>query len=143
MYLEYEKLCEKGLLHTVRLILEQVQKQGLKEPHHFYITFATTHPNVQMPPYLMDEYPEEMTIVLQHQFSNLKVYDHLFSVDLSFNDQEESVVIPFSSLISFSDPSENFVLEFTPELKSETHNKAGEEQSQKEKVVSLDRFRKK
>lgn len=143
MYLEYEKLCEKGLLHTVQLIMEQVQKQGLKEPHHFYITFATTHPTVQMPPYLVDEYPEEMTIVLQHQFFNLKVYDHLFSVDLSFNEQEENIVIPFSSLISFSDPSENFVLEFTPELKTPSDPKGETAESQKEKVISLDHFRKK
>jgi hypothetical protein len=141
-YLEYEKLCEKGLLSTVRLILEEVKKEGLKEPHHFYITFATTHPGVIMPPYLKEEYPEEITIVLQYQFWDLKVYDHLFSVSLSFNDQDETITVPYSSIINFSDPSENFSLEFTPETSNNAPSSISEK-SEKEKIISLDRFRKK
>ncbi len=143
-YLEYEKLCEKGLLSTVRLILEEVKKEGLKEPHHFYITFATTHPGVIMPPYLKEEYPEEITIVLQYQCWYLKVYNHLLSVSLSFNDQDETITVPYSSLINFSDPSENFSLEFTPELfMPSTPSPDDDNGKEKANVISLDRFRKK
>tara|TARA_Y100000588_G_C14096064_1_gene856647 strand:+ start:506 stop:1045 length:540 start_codon:yes stop_codon:yes gene_type:complete len=141
-YLEYEKLIQKGLLTTVELILEDVQKKGLKDPHHFYITFATTHPGVIIPAYLREEYPEEMTIVLQYQFWDLKVYDHLFSVSLSFNDQDETLTIPYSSLINFSDPSENFSLEFSPEL-TLPKNESPDAEAEQEKIISLDRFRKK
>lgn len=141
-YLEYEQLCQKGLLTTVRLALEQVEKQGLKEPHHFYVTFATNHPGVIIPEYLKKEYPEEITIVLQYQFWDLKVYENLFHVSLSFEDQDETLTIPFSSLINFSDPSENFSLEFTPEHMA-SPPPGGSDSKKEEKIVSIDQFRKK
>jgi hypothetical protein len=90
--------------------------------HHFYISFATDHPGVDLPDYLRDLYPEDITIVLQHEFWDLVIEDRTFSVTLCFNDVQERLTIPFDSIISFVDPSVKFGLQFTPiEDAYETH----------------------
>ena len=149
-YLDYELLVERGLLYVVREALKQVAKDGLKGAHHFYITLKTDFPGVVLPPYLAEEYPEEMTIVLQYQFWELKVTESYFSVVLSFNDQDENIKIPFNSILNFSDPSVNFSLEFTPRVECKKKEAVQDSSTDKNtdvsaesKVISLDRFRKK
>ncbi len=139
-YLDYETLIEKELMNVAKRVLEEVNEHGIKDPHAIYITFSTQYSGVIMPTYLREEYPSEMTIILQYQFWELKVHKHDFSIILSFNEQEEELTIPFSSLINISDPSCNFGLGFNPENpKSPPDNK----EKNKNNVVSMDRFRKK
>ena len=109
----YEQMVEDALRGVVRTALTRVGKEGLRSNHHFYIAFNTTMPGVQIPDYLRDKFPNEMTIVLQHQFWDLEVEDDHFSVMLSFQKQLEKLVVPFAAIRTFADPSVNFALEFT------------------------------
>jgi hypothetical protein len=109
---QYEKMVEGALRGVVRDALKRAQREGLKSAHHFYIGFGTRMPGVVIPDHLRDRYPDEMTIVLQHQFWDLEITDQGFSVTLSFQKQLERLVIPFAAVRSFADPSVNFALEF-------------------------------
>ena len=113
--LEYNKMVQHALRDVVRLALETTVEQGLPGEHHFFITFYTQKPGVIIPGFLLEKYPEEMTIILQHQFWDLKVNDHDFMVTLSFDNQIAEMTIPFSSLKAFIDPSVKFGLQFDTE----------------------------
>jgi hypothetical protein len=110
--LEYDRLVEKALRAVVRDALQQVAEDGLPGDHHFYITFVTTHPGVTLAERLRERYPDEMTIVIQHQFSNLLVSDEGFGVTLSFSGIADHLEIPFSAVTAFADPSVQFGLQF-------------------------------
>ncbi len=117
-YLNYEQLLDSALLSVVKEALSQVSKDGLQKDHHFYITFLTEYPGVELPDYIKQEYPSEITIVLQHEFWNLSVEKDRFLVDVSFGEATESLKVPFKSLVHISDPSVNFELEFNPQIPS-------------------------
>ncbi len=110
--LGYNAMVETAMRSVVRQALDKAAETGLPNDHHFYITFETTNPDVIIPDSLRKRYPEEMTIVLQHQFWALKTDDDGFSVELSFNNNSEYLRIPFAALITFADPSVNFGLQF-------------------------------
>src|SRR5690606_30894807 len=97
--------------------------------HHFYITFESTRPDVKVPEYLRKQHPEEITIVLQHQFWDLKADDKGFSVLLSFNEVQERIEVSYAALISFLDPSVKFGLQFEPSSPA-----IAEKRSKKEKI---------
>lgn len=109
---QYDKMIERALRGVVREALARVAQEGPPGAHHFYIGFATQMPGVSIPESLRERYPEEMTIVLQHQFWDFEVGDEAFSVTLSFQKQLERLTIPFAAIRSFADPSVNFALEF-------------------------------
>src|SRR6185437_9991400 len=109
---QYEKMVEAALRGVVRDALRKAGRDGLRANHHFYIGFSTRMPGVEIPDYLRDKYPEEMTIVLQHQFWDLDVTEERFAVSLSFQKQLERLVVPLAAVRSFADPSVNFALEF-------------------------------
>ena len=152
----YDKMVEEALRGVIRDVLTRVAKEGLRSAHHFYIGFATQAPGVTIPPRLLERFPSEITIVLQHQFWDLKVSDDEFSVALSFDKQVEKLTIPFAAIKSFADPSVEFALAFAeptaaasnePALpavvadkpKAKSEKPASEEKGQ---VVALDAFRK-
>ena len=108
----YEKMVEGALRGVVREALQRAARDGLRSAHHFYIGFATRMPGVIIPDHLHARYPDEMTIVLQHQYWDLEITEHGFSVTLSFQKQLERLVVPFAAVRSFADPSVNFALEF-------------------------------
>jgi hypothetical protein len=108
----YDKMVERALRGVIRDALVRAAQEGLKSAHHFYIAFATQAPGVAIPQRLVERYPEEMTIVLQHQFWDLDVGDEAFSVLLSFDKQAERLTIPFAAIRSFADPSVEFSLGF-------------------------------
>ena len=115
---QYEKMVESALRGVVRDALHRAAREGLRSAHHFYIGFATQMPGVVIPDHLRTRYPDEMTIVLQHQFWDLEITETGFSVTLSFQKQLERLEIPFAAVRSFADPSVNFALEFAvPEAK--------------------------
>jgi hypothetical protein len=109
----YDKMVERALRGVIREALVRAAQEGLKSAHHFYIGFATQAAGVAIPARLVERYPEEMTIVLQHQFWDLDVGDEAFSVLLSFDKQAERLTIPFAAIRSFADPSVEFALAFT------------------------------
>ena len=109
---QYDKMVERALRGVVRDALARVAQEGPRGAHHFYIGFATGMPGVVIPDSLRERFPEEMTIVLQHQFWDLEIGEESFSVSLSFQKQLERLTIPFAAIRSFADPSVNFALEF-------------------------------
>lgn len=108
---QYEAWIEDALRSVVRRALGQVATQGLPGNHHFYITFKTGGAGVGIPAHLKAEYPEEMTIVLQHQFERLAVEDDRFAVTLRFRGKPERLTIPFHAISAFADPSVDFGLQ--------------------------------
>lgn len=110
--LRYDRMVEEALRSVVKQTMREVEKTGLPADHHFYVTFETNHKGVEIPDYLRQRYPSEMTIVLQHQFYGLKVTENQFSVTLSFNNSPERLVIPFAAIRIFADPSVSFALQF-------------------------------
>lgn len=112
--LRYDRMVEGALRGVVKKSIQEVIDHGLPGDHHFYITFLTDYPGVKIPDYLRERYPGEMTIVLQYQFSDLKVDDELMQVTLSFNNVPERLKIPLAAISIFADPSVNFALQFQP-----------------------------
>lgn len=151
--LDYETMVQMALRGVVRDSLSIAATYGLPDLHHFYISFATDHPLVQLSDYLREQYPDEMTIVLQHEFWDLEVDETGFAVTLCFDEINERIVVPFEALISFVDPSVKFGLQFTPEYtESEKSDKkpetakgpaVDENGNPLSNVVTLDAFRKK
>lgn len=111
-HIDYPELIDNAMRSVVRTALQQVESTGLPGEHHFFVSFLTNHPGVTISPVLKDRYPDEMTIVVQHQFWDLLVEDHRFSITLSFNNVAEKLVIPFDALSAFADPSIKFGLQF-------------------------------
>ncbi|HWK45986.1 MAG TPA: ClpXP protease specificity-enhancing factor SspB [Stellaceae bacterium] len=110
--LRYDKMVETALRGVVQQALALAAEHGLPPGHHFYITFRTGFPGVVMPEFLRTEYPDEMTVVLEHQFWGLEVDDMKFEVTLSFRSQGERLTIPLAAISAFADPSVKFGLEF-------------------------------
>lgn len=166
--LNYETMVECALKGVVVKALTQVAENGLPGSHHLYVTFATDFPGVELPDHLHEKFPEEMTIVLQHQFWDLTVEEDRFLVTLSFNDIQERLAIPFPAIKAFADPSVNFglqlkfegegeidvtspavleepdaKLEAEPEPEPEIESTPAETAEDDDNVVTLDAFRKK
>lgn len=114
----YDTLVADALRGVVRKVLSQTARNGLTGRHHFYVTFRTDYPGVEIPGHLSQRHPEEMTIVLQHQFWGLEVLDESFEVTLSFNRVNERLVIPFEAITAFADPSAQFLLPFQVDVAS-------------------------
>jgi hypothetical protein len=109
----YDEIVQEALRAVVGRVLGTVaQTQGLPGAHHFYITFKTHAPGVDIPQRLIERFPDEMTIVLQHRFWDLKVDEEKFSVGLSFNQVPAMLTIPFAAITGFHDPAVNFELRF-------------------------------
>jgi hypothetical protein len=171
-HIRYDILAQEALRGVMRKVLTEVARTGLPGNHHFFITFMTGAPGVRISTRLRERYPEQMTIVLQYQYWDLKVTETGFEVGLSFSDVPEKLEVPFSAVRGFYDPSVNFELEFdvrtegeaegepaaepvalVPEKKAEPKKKQAEKQKPAAEsepaagkgadVVSLDAFRKK
>ncbi|RMF09161.1 MAG: hypothetical protein D6763_08295 [Alphaproteobacteria bacterium] len=163
-HFHYDEMVQKALLGVVREVLEDTARHGLSGSHHFYIAFRTDHPGVSIPNDLRERYKEEMTIVLQNQFWDLKVEADHFEVGLSFNRKPAVLRVPFDAVTGFLDPSVEFGLQFQRQEAEPAHDdgepagnpSAGTdktpgsgdtpvdaEDSGEPNVVTLDAFRKK
>ncbi len=111
--IRYDLLVQEALRGVVRKVLADAARDGLSGEHHFYVTFRTDARGVRLSNRMRERYPEEMTIVLQHQFWDLLVTDQTFEVGLSFAGVSEKLVVPFDAVVGFSDPSVEFVLKFS------------------------------
>jgi hypothetical protein len=167
--MRYDLLAQDALRSVVGLALRHVQESGLPGDHHFFIAVSLNHPGVSVSDRLRKKYDDEMTIVLQHQFWNLGVFDKFFEVELSFDNVPEKLVIPFAAVKGFFDPSVQFGLQFEVAGEESTLEQEADSQAEPEKseapepevetempepasttasnddstVVSLDSFRKK
>lgn len=110
--IDYSALVDDAMHFIVKKSLEIFAKNNLDSDHHFFISFVTKYPGVSISEKLHNKYPYEMTIVLQYQFENLIINDTGFSVCLSFDNQQEKIVVPFAALTAFADPSVKFGLQF-------------------------------
>lgn len=110
--LSYERMVENALRGVLRQALKITEAQGLPGAHHFYITFDTTHPDVQMADSLKALHPNEMTIVVQHQYWDLVVDDEHFEIALSFSGTNQHLSVPFDAVTAFADPHAKFGLQF-------------------------------
>ncbi|MCW5696791.1 MAG: hypothetical protein KIS96_08665 [Bauldia sp.] len=123
--IRYDILAQDALRGVVRKVLSEVAKTGLPGEHHFYVTFATKAPGVRVSSRLLSQYPEDMTIVLQHQFWDLSASEHGFEVGLSFNGIPERVLVPYTAVKAFVDPSVQFALQFEPAIAPKAEAEAG------------------
>lgn len=110
--IRYDLLVQDALRGVVRKVLTDAAREGLAGEHHFYVSFRTEAPGVRMSQRLREKYPQDMTIVLQHQFWDLGVTEHTFEVGLSFSGVPERLLVPFDALTGFFDPSVQFGLKF-------------------------------
>ena len=151
--IDYGNLMHRAMRGLIQQVLTGVSESGLPGNHHFFITFDTMHPDVEMADWLSDRYPEEMTVVMQHWFDGLDVTNEGFAVTLNFGDQPEPLYIPYDAIRTFVDPSVEFGLRFETQGDDDdedvqsappvemTEAEVAKEKSQAE-VVSLDNFRK-
>ena len=151
--IDYDRIVEDTLRLVVKKSLQLVHEKGLPGDHHFYISFDSTYKDVKVPPELKAGEDNEIKIILQHQFWDLTIDDHKFSVILSFNGKKKNISVPFNSIVSFSDPSVGFILQFKKDIPSENSNieqkilpnKFNEDKKKKfnAEIFSLDAFRSK
>ena len=151
--IDYDQIVEETLRLVVKKSLELVNEEGLPGDHHFYISFDSTHEGVKVPSELKAGEDNEIKIILQHQFWDLIIDDHKFSVVLSFSGKKKNISVPFNSITSFSDPSVGFSLQFKKDFQAEniskekkiSSNKSNEDKKQKfnAEIFSLDAFRSK
>lgn len=148
--IDYTGRIQSAMLAMIRDLLFDVSQEGLPGEHHFYLTFATGHPGVELSAQLRQSYPDEMTVVLQNQFWNLEVNESHLAVTLRFGGVPERLLVPWEALVGFADPHANFGLRLTTE--SETEPDSDETASTGPKgedgvaagnaaVISIDQFR--
>ena len=151
--MDYQSIVERAMRGVVRDILNRVADDGLPGQHHLYVTFDTRHPGVSLAESLARKYPDEMTVVLQHQFWGLDVDEDAFEVTLRFSGRNERLRVPLEAVKAFADPSVNFGLRFhtaeesalaeEAELRDETSEEDATGAPDASQVVALDAFRKK
>ncbi len=156
--IDYGNLMHQAMRSLIQNVLLDVAAKGLPGAHHFFITFDTMHPDVEIADWLSDRYPGEMTVVIQHWFDNLDVTDDGFTITLNFGDNPETLYIPYDAIKTFVDPSVEFGLRFETQDDDteaplveveeapmdemvEPDDDSVEERKEAE-VVSLDQFRK-
>ena len=110
--IDYQKILNKNLLNVFIDVLKKIEINGLDGKNHLYITFKTSNSKNMVPNWLLLKYPNEMTIVIQHEYYHLSVNKSFFNIGLSFNNKKADLKVSFNSVISFADPSSNFGLNY-------------------------------
>ena len=141
--IEYQNILDKNMLNVLKDILINIRDKGLSNNNQLYVTFSTNHQNVELPNWLRQKYPEEMTIVIQYEYYDLKIKKNNFSISLSFNDIKTNLKIDYSSIISFADPSANFGLilqknKSQKKFKNNLENK----KTKKDNVINFSNYKK-
>lgn len=154
--IDYGNLMHRAMRSLIQEVLNEVAKDGLPGAHHFFITFDTMHPDVEIADWLSDRYPGEMTVVIQHWFDNLNVTNEGFTITLNFGDNPETLYVPYDSIKTFVDPSVEFGLRFetqdedddedtdeeAPMAEMAEPEETPDDKPKEAEVVSLDQFRK-
>ena len=156
--IDYGNLMHRAMRGLIQEVLTDVQKDGLPGTHHFFVTFDTMHPDVEIADWLSDRYPGEMTVVIQHWFDNLDVTGEGFTITLNFGDNPETLYIPYDAIKTFVDPSVEFGLRFETQdeddedtpvadveeapMEEMVEPEEADDTPKEAEVVSLDQFRK-
>ena len=141
--IKYQKILDKNMLNVFKDILINIRDKGLSNNNHLYITFFTNHKNVKLPNWLIQKYPEEMTIVIQYEYYDLKINKNNFSISLSFNNTKTNLIIDYNSVISFADPSANFGLILqNNKIQKKINKKTGKKKSNKNNVINFSNYKK-
>ncbi len=150
--IDYGTLMHRAMRGLIQTVLADVARDGLPGAHHFFITFDTTYPGVELADWLRDRYPTEMTVVIQHWYEDLVVTDDGFGITLNFGNNPEPMLIPFDAVRTFVDPSVEFGLRFESQSSDEDDEDDEDEDEDiavaedsvrhEAQVVSLDQFRK-
>ena len=141
--IKYQKILDKNMLNVFIDILKNIRDNGLSNNNHLYITFMTNHKNVELPNWLKQKYPQEMTIVVQYEYYDLKINNNNFSISLSFNDIKTNLKIDYNAIISFADPSANFGLILQKNKSQKKLEKNLENKKSKEdNVINFSNFKK-
>ena len=139
MKINYSEILKKNMINVFKDVLLEIEKNGLQEGHHLYINFNTNNAKVEIPQWLKEKYPKEISIVIQHEYWNLKIKKKSFSICLSFNNEKIDLNIPFDSIISFADPYANFGLKL--KQKADTNNKHSKTKVKRKKVDNIIDFK--
>ena len=141
--IDYGTLMHKAMRTLIFDVLKDVEKNGLPGEHHFFITFDTTVEGVEISEWLRQRYPEEMTIVVQYEYYDLKINEHNFSIVLSFNNIKTNLKIDYNSIISFADPSANFGLILQKnKVQKKVNKKVEKKKSNKNNVINFSNYKK-
>ena len=141
--IEYQKILDSNILNVLKEILKNIRDKGLSNNNHLYITFFTNHKNVDLPNWLKQKYPEEMTIVIQYEYYDLEINKNNFSISLSFNDIKTNLKIDYDSIISFADPSANFGLILQKnKIQNNLKKNLGVDNSKKSNVINFSEYKK-
>ena len=123
MKINYNKILKANMVNVFKDVLKIIKVNGLQEGHHLYITFNTTDIKLKAPEWIKSKYPNEMTIIIQHEYWNFNILKSSFNISLSFDNIRADLDIPFDSVISFADPYANFGLRLEQNIDSKEINK--------------------
>ena len=146
MKINYKKIFKKNLLNVLKDVLQNIEEKGLTNNQSLYITFITNHSKVLIPSWLKKKYPDEMTIVIQYEYYNLKLRKNNFSIGLSFDNIKTDLTIDYESVISFADPEANFGLKFInkelDQSKKRNIKKKSLQTKQKNNIIEFKNYKK-
>ena len=141
--IDYQKILNQNMLNVLKDILKNIKENGLNNNNHLYITFLTNHKNVELPNWIKQKYPEEMTIVIQYEYYDLEISENNFSISLSFSNIKTYLKIDYNAIVSFADPSSNFGLILQKNKKSNKSTKNVEnKKTKKNNIINFSKYKK-
>ena len=141
--IKYQKILDKNMLNVLKDILKDIRDNGLSNNNHLYITFLTNHKYVELPIWLKQKYPEEMTIIIQYEYYDLEINKNNFSITLSFDDIKTNLKINYKAIVSFADPSANFGLILQKnKIQKKVNKKIENNKSKKDNVINFSNYKK-
>ena len=141
--IEYQKILDKNMLNVLKDILINIRDNGISNNNHLYITFLTNNKNVELPNWLKQKYPQEMTIIIQYEYYDLEINKNNFSITLSFGDIKTNLKISYDAIISFADPSANFGLILQKnKIQKRVNKKLENNKSKKDNVINFSNYKK-
>ena len=142
MKIDYSKILKNNMINVFKDVLKIIEKNGLTEGHHLYITFKTNFEGVIVPDWLREKFPNEMTIIIQYEYWNFKLAKSNFKITLSFNNIRSDLTIPFDSVISFADPYANFGLKLINDNKEIKRSKKIDKKLNQDNIIEFNKFKK-
>ena len=141
--IDYQKILNQNMLNVLKDILKNIKENGLNNNNHLYITFLTNHKNVELPNWIKQKYPEEMTIVIQYEYYDLEISENNFSISLSFSNIKTYLKIDYNAIVSFADPSANFGLILQKsKIQKKVNKKLETNISKKDNVINFSNYKK-
>ena len=142
MKINYSKILKSNMINAFKDVLINIKNNGLQEGHHLYITFKTNSKKTIIPQWLLEKYPNEITIVIKHEYCNYDVAKDHFKITLSFSDVKADLIIGYDAIISFADPYANFGLRLEQKTTNEFKNKINSKKKNSNNVIDFINYKK-